>query len=173
MDHQHFEKLLLNDEPIAREEKAAFQAHLKVCAKCAALAQVNRSLNHVVMAAPAPGFASRFQAKLAARRKAERRRYFLGGLILLISGLGFGIWLALPILPTAIFSPTTLITFWAQSLASSISLLQAIFEASSVISRVAVGFIPDEAWALMLGLFSLLTLGWMFSIQKSALPEAV
>lgn len=173
MDHQHFEKILVNDEPLAREEKAAFEAHLKVCASCAALAEVNRSLKHVAMAAPTPGFANRFQARLVAQRKAEKRRHLFGGLILLLGGLGFGIWLALPVLPAAIFSPAALLTSWVQTLASAISLIQAIFEAASVVTRVAAGFIPTETWALTIGLFSLLTLGWMISIQKTALPQAV
>ena len=173
MDHQHFEGYLLNDTPIPCEEKAAFEAHLKICKKCTALYEANRALHHVVMAAPAPGFASRFQARLEVRRKAERRRTFLGGLILLFSAVGIGLWFILPILPAAIFSPAALLTSWAQTLASSILLIQGIVEASSVITRVMAGFIPNEAWIFTFGLFSLLSLGWMFSIQKKALPQAV
>ena len=173
MDHQHFEEYLLNDTPVPREEKVAFEAHLKVCASCAALAEVNRSLNHVVMAAPAAGFATRFQARLAAQRKAEKRRYIIGGLILFFAGLGFGLWLALPILSAAIFSPTTLIASWAQTLVSIVSMIQAIFRVGDVILRVAAGFIPGEAWALMFGLFGFLSLGWMISFQKTALRQAV
>ncbi len=170
MDHQPFEEILLNDEPIAREENAALQAHLRVCPKCAALAQANFALNHVVMAAPAPGFASRFQAKLAAQRKAQRRRYLFGGLILLFSAVGLGIWLALPAM---LFSPSTMLTFWATTLASLFSLIQSISHAGGVILRVAAGFIPGEAWVLAFGLFSLLSLGWLISVQKTALSQAV
>ena len=156
MDHQHFEEYLLNDTPVPREEKVAFEAHLKVCPKCVALHEANRALQHAVMAEPAPGFASRFQARLEARRKAERRRYFLGGLILFLSAVGLGLWFILPILPAAIFSPAALLTSWAQALASSILLIQGIVDASSVITRVMAGFIPNEAWIFMFGLFSLL-----------------
>ena len=173
MDHRHFEKYLLNDTTIPREEKAAFQAHLKVCSTCAALFQANRALHNAMMAAPAPGFASRFQARLEVQRKTEKRRYFLGGLILLFAGLGFGLWLALPILPAALFSPAALLTSWAQALASIISLSQAVMGAGNVILRVAVDFIPGEAWALTLGLFSLLSLGWMLSFQKTTLSQKI
>ena len=174
MDHQHFEELLLNDEPIAREENVALQAHLRVCPKCAALAQANRALNHVVMAAPVSGFATRFQVRLAARRKAQRRRDLFGGLILFFSAVGLGIWLALPILPTALFSPSTLLTAWANTLASTLSLFQAVVEAGGVILRVMARFIPSETWFLSLSFFSLLTFGWMLSIQKVArLPQAI
>ena len=173
MDHQHFENLLLNDTPIPREEESAFQAHLKVCARCAALAEVNRSLNHVVMAAPAPGFTSRFQARLAAQRKAQRKRYFFGIFILLFSGVGVGLWVALPIISTLLFSPTELLTSWAQTLASTLVMIENIVDAASVIGRVAVGFIPAKTFGLALGVISLLSLGWMISFQKSALHQAV
>ena len=173
MDHQHFEEYLLNDTPVSREEKSAFQAHLKVCSTCAALAEVNRSLNHVVMAAPAAGFATRFQARLAARRKAERRRYIIGGLILLFSAVGTGLWFVLPLLPAAISSPTSLIVSWAQTLVSGISFIRAFVESVNVITRVAVGFVPLEAWVSILGLLSLLSLGGLISVQKTALPQAV
>lgn len=173
MDHQHFEEFLLNDAPIPREEKSAFEAHLKVCASCAALAEVNRSLKHVVMAAPAAGFATRFQARLAAQRKAERKRHLFGLFILLLSGIGIGFWYALPLIPTALFSPTTLLTSWAQTMAASISLIESVIDAANVIGRVATGFIPAESFALALGAFSVLTFGWMISIQKSVLPQSI
>ena len=173
MDHQHFENYLLNDTPIPRDEKAAFDAHLKVCAKCASLARVNRSLNHVVMAAPAAGFATRFQARLVAQRKAERKRHLFGLFILLFSGVAIGGWYALPLIPTALLSPTTLLTSWAQTLVSVISLIQSVVGAANVIGRVAANFIPPESAGLALSAFSLLTFGWMISIQKSALPQKV
>lgn len=173
MDHRHFEEILLNDEPIAREENAALQAHLQVCSKCAALAEANFALNHVVMAAPAPGFASRFQVRLAAQRKAQRRRYFFGIFILLFSGISIGLWYALPVISTILFSPIELLTSWAQTLASTLAMIETIVDAANVIGRVAVGFIPGKTFALALGVFSLLSLGWMISFQKSALPQAI
>lgn len=167
MDHRYFEEILLNDEPFAREENAALQAHLRVCPTCAALAQANLALHTVVMAAPAAGFASRFQARLVAQRKAQRKRYLFGGLILLFSAIGVGIWLALPILSVALFSPTTLLVSWANTLASTVSFFQALFETGDVILRVAVGFIPAEAWVFSLSLFSLLSIVLMISVQKN------
>ena len=166
MDHRHFEEILLNDEPITREENQALQAHLRVCPKCAALAQANLALNHAVMAAPAPGFASRFQVRLAARRKAQRKRYLFGGLILFFGAIGLGIWLALPILPTALLSPTELLTAWASALATILSLAQATGAAGRVILRVAVGFVPSGAWVFSLSLFAVLAFAWMLFVQK-------
>ena len=173
MDHRYFENYLLNDTPVPREEYSAFQAHLQICQTCTALAELNRSLKHVVMAAPAPGFATRFQVRLAAQRKAQRRRYLFGILILLFSGTAIGLWVALPIISSVLFSPTALLTSWAQTLSSAILLIETIVDAANVIGRVAVGFIPAETFALAFGAFSLLSLGWMISIQKAMLPQSV
>jgi hypothetical protein len=171
MDHQHFENYLLNDTPIPREEKSAFDAHLKICASCAALAEVNRSLKNVVMAAPSPGFATRFQVRLAAQRKVQRRRHLFGLLILLFSGIGVGVWYALPFISTFFLSPVALLTAWAQTLSSTISLLETLVNAMNVIGRVATGFIAPESFALVLGTLSLLIFGWMISLQKASLPQ--
>ena len=172
MDHRHFEEKLLNDEQLTPKENKALQAHIRSCARCAALAEANLALHNVVMATPAPGFASRFQARLEAKRKAQRRRYFFGGLILLISGLGFILWLALPILPAAFASPTELIVAWTSYIASALSLITVVNEAGTVLLRVLASFIPSSAWVLSLGFFSLLGLVWISSIQKiSRLPE--
>lgn len=173
MDHQHFENYLLNDTPIPREEKAAFDAHLKVCARCASLVRVNRSLNHVVMAAPTTGFATRFQVRLATQRKAERKRHLFGLLILLFGGIALGSWYALPFLSIAFFSPTVLLMAWAQTLSAAISLVSTLIRAANVIGRVATDFIPAESVGLALVVFSLFVVGWMLSIQKSALSQSV
>ncbi len=173
MDHQHFEEYLLNDTPIPREEKAAFDAHLKVCVSCAALAEVNRSLNHVVMAAPAAGFATRFQARLEAQRKVQKRRHLFGLFILLFSGIAVGVWYALPFIPTFFLSPADLLTAWAQTLSSTISLIETLVNATNVIGRVAAGFVSPRFFTLALGTLSLLIFGWMISLQKASLPQAV
>ncbi len=173
MDHQHFEEYLLNDTPIPREEQSAFDAHLKVCSSCAALAEVNRSLKHVVMAAPAAGFATRFQVRLAAQRKVQKRRHLFGLLILLLSGIAVGGWYALPFIPTIFLSPADLLTAWAQTLSATILLIETLLNAANVIGRVAVGFISPQFFALALGTLSLFIFGWMISLQKASLPQTI
>lgn len=174
MDHRHFENKLLNDEQLTSKENKAFQAHIRSCAKCAALAEANLALHKVVMATPAPGFASRFQIRLEAKRKAQRRRYFFGGLILLVSGLGVLVWLALPILPAVLTSPTELLVAWTSYIALALSFIKVFSEAGTVLLRVLASFIPSTAWVLSLSLFGLLGLVWFSSIQKiSRLPQMI
>ncbi len=166
MNHRHFETWLLEDKRLTPEENKALQSHLRTCAKCAALAEANLALHTVVMAAPAPGFASRFRVRLEARRKSQRRRYLYGGIILLLGGLSLILWLAWPVLPLVFRSPTQLITAWASALVSLISSLQVIGGIGSVLLRVAAGFIPNYAWGLTMLFFGGLSLIWVSSIQK-------
>ena len=174
MDHRHFEEKLLNDELLTPKENKALQAHIRNCAKCAALAEANLALHNVAMVTPAPGFASRFQVRLEAKRKAQRRRYFFGGLILLFSGLGVLVWLALPVLPAALASPTTILVAWTSYIASALSFIKVFNEAGTVLLRVVASFIPSSAWLLSLSLFGLLGLVWFSSIQKiSRLPQMI
>ncbi|MCP4139696.1 MAG: hypothetical protein GY755_05300 [Chloroflexi bacterium] len=166
MDHQHFEKKLLNDEQLTAEENRALRSHLPDCPTCSALVETNLALKHVRMTAPAPGFANRFTARLAARRKAQKRRHFFGGIILLISGTGVLLWLASPLLTAAFSSPADILTTWVSFIVASLSFLQTFGEAGRVVLRVATGFIPAEVWAFSLTFLSILGMFILSFSQK-------
>ena len=168
MDHRHFEEKLLNDEQFSPEEDALLQEHLRVCDSCAALADASLALGNVVMATPAPGFTSRFQSRLAAQRKMQRRRYFFGGIILFLGGMGFILWQVSPILPAALHAPWQLLLSWADALVIFISSAKMIGELGQVLLRVIANFIPAYAWVLGMTLFAALSLMWVSSVQKFA-----
>ena len=174
MDHQHFEKKLLNDEQMTPEENRALQSHLRDCAICLALADANLALRNLTMATPAPGFANRFTARLAAQRKAQKRRYFFGGLILLLSGAGILIWQASPMLLVALSSPTRVLSTWVSFIVSTLSLLRVLSEVGRVVLRVATGFVPTSTLSFSLSIFSILGMLLIASSQKFLrLPQRV
>lgn len=166
MNHQHFEKKLLNDEHLTPEENRALQSHLRDCAICSALADANLTLRNVTMETPAPGFANRFTARLAAQRKAQKRRYIFGGLILLLSGAGLLVWLVSPMLLAALSSPTTVLSTWASFIVSTLSLLRVFSEVGRVVLRVATGFVPTSTLSFSLSIFSILGMLLISSSQK-------
>ncbi|MBT3189109.1 MAG: hypothetical protein HN736_04950 [Anaerolineae bacterium] len=166
MDHQHFEKKLLNEEQMTPEENRALQSHLHDCAICSALADANLALGNVTMVTPAPGFTNRFTARLAARRKAQKRRYFYGGLILLLSGTGLLLWFSFPTLSVFFSSPVTLLSTWASFIVSTISFLRVFSEVGRVLLNVATGFIPTSTLGFSLSLFSILGMLLIASSQK-------
>lgn len=75
--HDYGEQMsLMLDGRLGAEEWKELQAHLETCDACraqwAAFQQVDRMLSNAAQAAPAPGFAARFSARLA-RQEAQRR----------------------------------------------------------------------------------------------------
>ena len=77
MTHGYGEQMsLMLDGRLAASDWKVLQAHLEACDACraqwAAFQQVDRMLSNAAQAAPAPGFAVRFSARLA-RQEAQRR----------------------------------------------------------------------------------------------------
>ena len=78
MNHRPFEDWLLNDMPITTEQKRELDMHVRGCPYCTALVETGMALKTVKKASPQTGFAARFEARLAARKAAERRRRYWG-----------------------------------------------------------------------------------------------
>ena len=78
MDHRPYEDWLLEDERLTPEQDRDLRIHLRNCPECSALARANMALRSAPVTAPAEGFALRFQVRLAAERKVQRRRSLIG-----------------------------------------------------------------------------------------------
>ncbi len=166
MDHRPFEDWLLADEPLSSQQKRELQAHLRTCTDCAALAEVNLALEAVKPAAPAVGFAGRFQVRLAAQKKALRRRNFFGFLVLSLIVIGIAGWLLWPVLSLALQSPVNLLATWFASLVSLWASLQAMESISSALLRVIPGFIPAYVWLGIIVAGGGSGLLWVLSLKK-------
>jgi hypothetical protein len=166
MDHQPFETWLLADEPLTPQQKHELQEHVKTCPACTAIAEVNVALKSVRMAAPAEGFTDRFQARLAARKVAQRRRNFWGFFILGLSVVSILVWIAWPVLSIAFESPVNLLASWLSTLISIWVTLQAMFHTGSVVFNVLPGFVPTYAWGFILFAAAAWCVIWVFSLLK-------
>jgi len=93
MKHRPFEDWLLKNQSLTPTEKRNLDAHIRTCKYCAALAETALELHSVQMVSPKPGFAGRFQKRLAVRRIADRRRRQLGLIVFLLGGAGLLFWL--------------------------------------------------------------------------------
>ena len=76
MNHQPFEDWLLNEQSLTPVEKRDLDAHMRTCRHCAALVETGLELHSVRMVSPMPGFAGRFEKRLATRRIADHRRRY-------------------------------------------------------------------------------------------------
>jgi hypothetical protein len=174
MDHRPFEDWLLDNQPLTTDQKRQLNTHLQACSSCAALVEVNLALKSVQLAAPAAGFANRFQVRLAAKKQALRRRNFWGFVLLTLSVLVLFAWVSWPVLKDLIQSPVNLLASWISSLVSFWASLQAIFRAGMVLFKVVPGFVPAYIWAVILFTAGGWSLVWVVSLMKfTKYPQGV
>ena len=174
MDHRPYKDWLLSEEPLTTEQKHQLQAHLRTCSTCTALAEVDLALRLTRPALPAEGFASRFQIRLEAQKKALRRRTILGVFILSIGVLGLITWLAWPVLQVFVASPTGTLLSWLSSLVNWWISLQAYRGTVSAFLRVLDGFIPSYVWVVLAVMAVGGSLTWVASLWKfTKVPQGV
>ncbi len=174
MDHQPFEDWLLDNQILNADEQRQLSSHLQVCSTCSALAEVNLALRSVKMAEPAPGFTDRFQVRLAARRKTQRRRNFLGFLLLGLSVLIGLTWIAWPVITGMLHSPVDMVTAWFTTLLSLYAVVQALAHTGFVLFDVLPDFIPTYVWTVLLFAGCGWSLIWVLSLIKfSKFPQGV
>lgn len=168
MNHLPFEEWLLNNSPVTPEQQRDLDLHLRTCAYCSALAETGRALSGVKMAAPAPGFTARFQARLAERRVAERKRKLWGAFLFTLGGLVLLMWATGPYLVSFIASPATWISAIVGLLVFIGTTLFALLDAGIVILSIIPNFLPPFAWLILLSAFAGVGLLWSVSIWRFA-----
>jgi hypothetical protein len=174
MNHRPFEDWLLTDTPITTEQKRDLDAHLRGCRHCSAIAETGVALRSVKKVSPPTGFAMRFQARLAERKLAERRRRFWGAILFTVGGLVVLTWLTLPYLATFFAAPATWISVFVEWGLFLITTLQALAQAGSVLLGVVPGFLPPFAWMILVSAFAGISLLWSVSIWRfSRVPQGV
>jgi len=166
MDHQSYETWLLDDERLTAGQERELRLHLQSCPQCAALAQSNRALRAAPMSAPPAGFALRFQARLAAERKAQRIRNISGLTLILIVGISVML-LLMPVYLTYVSSSP------AQLAAKSITdlmvvgfALRSIGQTCGTPACAATAFVPPYVWALGFVLVAGIGCFWFFSSRR-------
>lgn len=174
MKHQPFEEWLLNETPITPEQKRELDLHVRSCAHCSALLETGMILHSVRMVAPAEGFTARFRARLAERKLAERRRRIWGAVLFPIGGLSFLLWLAGPSILKFLSSPEMWVATLVEWGIFTITTLQALSQAGSVLLRVLPGFVPPFAWMIIISAFAGISLLWSVSIWRfTRVPQGV
>ena len=166
MNHLPFEEWLLNNSPITPEQQRDLDLHLRTCAYCSALTETGRALSSVKMAAPAPGFTIRFQARLAERKLADRRRKLWGAALFTLGGLGLLMWTVGPYLASFITAPATWISVIVSWLVFIGTTLFALVDAGLVILSIVPKFLPPFVWLVLLSTVAGVSLLWSVSIWR-------
>jgi hypothetical protein len=174
MNHQPFEEWLLNDKNLTSAETRELDLHLRICTHCTALSATGLALRSAPVAAPAAGFALRFQQRLAAQKIAERRRKLWGMIVLLVSGAGLLGWLIAPYLFIFTTAPVEWVTAGIGYFLFVVTSLQALTEVLTVLLRMATDFIPPYAWMVLISALAGIGLLWTISIWHfSRTPQGV
>jgi hypothetical protein len=166
MNHQPFEDWLLNEKLIDPKQKLELDAHLRVCPYCSALAETGLALRSVKVVSPVAGFTLRFQARLAERKLADRRRRLWGAILFTFGGLVMLMWIAGPYMASFFASPATWITSLIEWGIFLITTLQAVAQAGSVILRVMPSFLTPFGFMVLVSALAGIGLLWSVSIWR-------
>jgi hypothetical protein len=166
MNHQPFEEWLLNEKLINPKQKLDLDAHLRACSYCSALAETGKTLRTVKKVSPAAGFSTRFQARLAAQKAAERRRKRWGAVLFTFGGLVMLMWLTGPILASFFSAPATWIAAMIEWGIFLITTVQAVAQAGSVMVRMLPGFLSPFVFMVLVSALAGIGLLWSVSIWR-------
>ena len=166
MNHRPFEDWLLNDTPITPEQKRELDMHVRTCAYCTALVETGMALRTVKKASPQAGFTARFEARLAARKAAERRRRYLGSILFTAGGFALLIWLGSPYLLSFFSAPATWISAIVNWIVFVVTTVLALGQAGSVLLKVVPDFISPFAWMILISAVAGIGLLWTISIWR-------
>ncbi|GAB4399513.1 MAG: hypothetical protein OHK003_23880 [Anaerolineales bacterium] len=168
MNHQPFETWLLDDKVLTPTEKRELTSHLRTCKTCSALAETGLALRSARVVSPKPGFALRFQHKLAEQKLAEQRRRLWGMIVLALGGIGLAGWLLAPIAISIATSPVEWLISAASIFLFIFSSLQAFGDLFTVFARILPDFLPPYAWMVLISGLAGMGLLWTVSLWRIA-----
>ena len=166
MNHQPFEEWLLNEKLISPRERLDLDAHLRICSYCSALVETGKALRTVKKVSPTAGFSTRFQARLALQKAAERRRKRWGSILFTFGGLVMLVWLLGPYLASFLAAPATWIAAVVEWAIFVITTVQAMAQAGSVLLHMLPGFFTPFAFMVLISAFAGVGLLWSVSIWR-------
>ena len=174
MSCQPFEDWLLNDKRLTGEEKREINSHLRICPRCAAISETGFALRAARVIRPAPGFAARFESRLAAQKIAERRKRLWGLFLLTFAGIGLFSGLAAPYVYVIASAPVEWLTSAIGYFLFIVTSLQVVLEACSVFLEVIPDILPPYAWMMFISALAGFSLLWTVSIWRfSRAPQGV
>lgn len=166
MDHRPYEDWLLDDERLTSEQDRDLRIHLRNCPECAALSRANIALRSAPVTSPPEGFVSRFQVRLAAERKVQRRRSLIGLFLMMFVGVGGLFWLLSPYLSYLTLPPTQLASLWISNLIYLALTARVLGALGITLLNVLASFVPSYVWALSLVLLGGTGFLWTFSVRR-------
>ena len=176
MSHLPFETWILDLETLSGEDRRVLQEHLESCAQCRNLRDrwqmVHHELRTRAMAAPAPGFAQRWQSGLAERRARSMRRQawkafltFLGGAMVFL--------LAAAAYVLSYSSPADWLAALIRYCSFSLNLFDALVSLIYLWLNTTPLALNIALWMYVTITLCLLSLGWVFALWRTSIQGAL
>ncbi len=166
MDHRPYEEWLLNDQFLTPDQDRDLRLHLRGCHACSSLANANLELRSAAVLAPQQGFNLRFQLRLVALHKLQRRRTWLGMVFLAVFGLAGLVWLLSPYLVYLALPPGRLAGWWIGNLVYLALALRTLGTLAGIIMGVLSGLVPGYVWLISLVLLGGIGFLWTTSVRR-------
>lgn len=183
MNHQPYREWLFasSDEPgeaLTPDQNAALQTHLDECSECQSLSAAWQAVEADLLAAPqispAPGFAARWQKRLAFERRQRANRQ---GVLLMITSSAVGLFLvgilvfvAWPLLS----SPGLLVWTYLYQVLRWVSIFDAFQQFAGSLFRAAdLPLISPVGWVFIFGCITMLCVLWVVSYRLLTNPRSM
>lgn len=165
MNHRPFEEWLLNDKQLTPTEKRELDAHLRTCKYCGALVETGFALRSARVTPPVAGFRQRFEQRLMRHKIAERRRRWIGLLVLLLVAGVATASLGGAYINAFLSSPLESFARDISFVLSLVGALRAVLQAVGILARAAPSIVPPYAWMVFLPALGL-GLWWIVSFLR-------
>jgi anti-sigma factor RsiW len=176
-NHQPFEDWLLSGQVLGPEASLELQGHLEGCEECqrlsAALGDVQQLLRAAPEHTPAPGFTSRWQARLAQERQSQDRRQRLYILSFSVGGAALTLFILGMLLLPLLSSPLPLALTFAYKLVSLASLTNDTATILGRLFQTLVAVVPPALWIGMAVAAASMCVIWFVAVTRLAFQRRV
>jgi hypothetical protein len=174
MNHQPFEKWLLSEEPLPKEDERLLREHLLECKQCNqienAWSEVASLFSDVPETKPSPGFVNRWQQTLEIAQVADRHKQYRWQSLIFLVAIANGAVIALFLMFLQLYNTYGSFTNWAMSwvyrAASGVVLINGIRNALTTLVRTVPQLIPPTWWIGITIFLFFSTLFWIGSMVK-------
>jgi anti-sigma factor RsiW len=176
MNHQPYERWILEPQELSREQRGELEDHISVCADCRrmqeAWLETEMALKARVEIAPRPGFSRRWQASINERRLRDQRRQ--GWRVFLACS---GAAALLSILFIAYVASSTSPVEWIQAgvrvVASSVGMVGALRDVTATWLQYTPSVFSVAIWISVAVTFCVIIFIWVFAMWRTSLGGAV
>ena len=176
-NHLLIEEWLLSAANLTPQEHTQLQEHLNSCESCrqlsAAWQEVEVQLKAAPLRSPEPGFALRWQSRLAQEQQ-RRQRLQTATVLALGVGAALSLVLLLGVLALPVIrNPLPYLMVWSYQLTTSFYFLSGVGRALGTVARTLFGLVPGSMWTAMLVALGSLMVIWIVAFRKLTSPRRV